>query len=67
MPGRFLSTPHYAVYGQYNGNPSEAQLARYFYLDDFDRHQIQNRRRPVNRIGFALQLVRTGLNIKRCA
>ena len=57
MPVRFLSPSHYQAYGQYNGSPSEAQLTRYFYLDDFDQSQIQQRRRSINRIGFALQLV----------
>jgi len=57
MPVRFLSPAHYQAYGQYNGSPSEAQLTRYFYLNDFDRVQIRQRRRPINRIGFALQLV----------
>lgn len=57
MPVNYLSPAHYEAYGQYNGDPSEAQLARYFYLDDFDRDQIASRRRDVNRVGFALQLV----------
>ena len=57
MPVRFLSPSHYQTYGQYNGSPSEAQLTRYFYLDDFDRAQIEGCRHNANRIGFALQLV----------
>ena len=57
MPVSYLSPAHYTAYGQYNGDPSEAQLARYFYLDDFDHDQIAQRRRDINRAGFALQLV----------
>jgi TnpA family transposase len=57
MPVRFLSPTHYQSYGQYHGVPSDTQLARYFYLDDFDHHLLQSRRRAVNRLGFALQLV----------
>ncbi len=52
MPVRFLSPAHYESYGQYNGSPSPTQLARYFYLDDFDRHHIGQRRRALNRLGF---------------
>lgn len=57
MPVQFLSPAHYQAYGQYNGVLSEIQLSRYFFLDDFDRVQIQQRRRDVNRLGSALQLV----------
>ncbi len=57
MPVRFLSPTHYRAYGQYNDSPSEVQLARYFYLDEFDHQQIQQRRRRDNQVGFALQLV----------
>ena len=57
MPVRFLSPAHYEAYGQYNGVPSATQLTRYFFLDDFDQAQIQQRRRDSNRLGWALQLV----------
>ncbi|MGB7339952.1 MAG: DUF4158 domain-containing protein [Phototrophicaceae bacterium] len=57
MPVRFLSPAHYQSYGQYNGSLNQDQLSRYFYLNDFDLAQIENRRRKSNRIGFALQLV----------
>ena len=56
MPASYLSPTHYEVYGQYNGSPGDAQLSRYFYLDDFDHEQIANRRQPIRRLGFALQL-----------
>jgi hypothetical protein len=57
MPTRFLSPAHYRAYGQYNGSPGDVQLNRFFYLNDFDHEHIQRRRRSVNRLGFALQLV----------
>jgi TnpA family transposase len=57
MPVRFLSPAHYQTYGQYHGAPSQAQLSRYFFLDDFDQAQIKQRRRDSNRLGLALQLV----------
>lgn len=40
MPVSYLSPAHYEAYGQYHGNPSDAQLSRYFSLDDFDHEQI---------------------------
>ena len=57
MPSQFLSSAHYEAYGNYTQSPSDTQLARYFYLDDFDQEKIKQRRRPENRLGFALQLV----------
>ncbi len=57
MPVRFLSPAHYQAYGQYNGVPSDIQLTRYFFLDDFDQAHFQQRRRDSNRLGLALQLV----------
>ena len=57
MPVRFLSETHYRAYGQYTGLPSKVQLAQFFYLDEVDHNHIAVRRRDINRLGFALQLV----------
>ena len=43
MPVSFLSPAQRDSYGQYLGDPSTQELARYFHLDDSDHTQIGQR------------------------
>lgn len=50
----FLSDDQAAVYAQFNGDPSRAELERFFFLDDAVRQR--RHRGDHNRVGFAVQL-----------
>ncbi len=55
-PVNFLTEEQAAQYGRYAGDPSPAQLAQYFYLDDTDRQHLATLRSDRHRLGWAVQL-----------
>ncbi len=56
MPVAFLSEDYLHTYGRFTGEPSPAQLDRYFHLDDADQALTATHHGSHHRLGFALQL-----------
>jgi len=56
MPVDFLNEEQKSQYGKFCCEPNEAQLARYFHLDEADLELILDKRGNKNKLGFALQL-----------
>ncbi len=57
MPVDFLTDEQSSRYGRFNEAPSSAQLARYFYLDQFDLQRVRYKRPEAYlRLGYAIQL-----------
>lgn len=56
MPVEFLSDDQVAVYGQFSGPVSPAELERFFFLDDRDLELVDRRRGEGSRLGFGVQL-----------
>ena len=56
MPVEFLSDEQAAAFGCFQGEPSRAELERFFFVDDADLERIAGHRGDHNRLGFAVQL-----------
>lgn len=53
----FLSGEQVEAFGRFTGVPSRSELDRFCVLSDTDVERARQRRRPQNRLGFAVQLV----------
>ncbi|GAA3739722.1 TnpA family transposase [Spinactinospora alkalitolerans] len=70
MSLEFLSAARVEAFGRFTGAPSQSELDRFCLLSDTDVARVRQRRRPQNRLGFAVQpnrlwhLARYGLGSK---
>ena len=53
---QYLTEEQAVVFGRFVGEPSQAELEQFFYLDAADLERIAGRRGDHNRLGFALQV-----------
>lgn len=56
VPVEFLTDEQVARFGRFSEVPSQAELERFFFLDDADRVLVGRHRGERNRLGFSLQL-----------
>jgi hypothetical protein len=56
MPVMFLSDVEAASYGRYGDSVPQADLERFFYLDDAVQALVAGLRGDHNRLGFSVQL-----------
>ena len=56
MPVDFLTDEQLASYGRFSAPPSQAELERFFFLDDADRGLAGKRRGEANVLGFGVQV-----------
>jgi Domain of unknown function (DUF4158) len=56
VPVEFLSDQEAAAFGRYGGPVRQADLERFFFLDDGDRLLVAGQRGDHTRLGFSLQL-----------
>lgn len=54
MPVEFVTAEQERQYGRYTGEPSETELAQYFYLDADDWDLLGERRGDHNRLSFVM-------------
>ncbi|ALE93675.1 hypothetical protein AOC05_17325 [Arthrobacter alpinus] len=53
---QYLTEEQAVVFGRFVGEPSQAELEQFFYLDAADLGRIAERRGDHNRLGFALHV-----------
>ncbi len=56
MPVEFLTDDEAAAFGRYGHSVPQADLERYFFLDDGDRAMVAAQRGDHSRLGFGIQL-----------